>query len=216
MILKCASVLGTIFKRRMLEVISPTNSTWKIRRLLHGLMQSGVLECAASHFNSMGIMQPDSMNKNRSSRHHIGRSSQIICLCPEAEDKSMLVLGVDLPAQDKQTQPISNCRYLRFTSTLMQETAYDLFLSDQRRRLHRTAALYLESQAHKCDSCGGGEFLPGGNELTAGNIGHGLVSMNMSSTHAGPTRGRRMGVDGEAPSTESNEPTETTGKFLLT
>ena len=207
MIVKCASVLGLTFTRKMLEVISPTSNTWKLRRLLHSLMQSGVFECAASHFNHLGIMQPDSMNKNKS-KHHIGKSSHIVCLCPEADDR--LILGVDIPAQDTYSKPISNCRYLRFTSSLMQETAYDLFLIDQRRRLHRTAALFLESQAHKCDACGGGEFTPG-NDTAALGVGFGPVSLTSSSTNL-HHQGRRMGVDGDGTAIIEEKPT---GKALI-
>lgn len=166
MIVKLASVLGLIFTRQLLEVISPTNSTWKLRQLLHGMMQSGVFECAASHFNHMGVMQPDSITRHKSSRHHIQKLSHVSCECSEADEGDQIMIGVDIPPKDMQN-PVSNCRYLRFTSSLMQETAYDMFLIDQRRRLHRSAALFLESQAHKCDACGGGEFLPG-HEAAAG------------------------------------------------
>lgn len=39
-----------------------------------------------------------------------------------------------------------------------------MLLLDQRKKLHRLSALYLESFAHRCDSCGGGEFLAGHQE----------------------------------------------------
>ena len=43
----------------------------------------------------------------------------------------------------------------------IQETAYNLCTEAQRKTLHMAAAHFLESQAHKCKNCGGGDFITG-------------------------------------------------------
>ena len=53
-----------------------------------------------------------------------------------------------------------NCLYLKFSNNCVQETTYALWLKKQREGLHQKTAIHLESQAHKCRSCGGGDFLP--------------------------------------------------------
>lgn len=53
-----------------------------------------------------------------------------------------------------------NCLYLKFANNCVQETTYALWLKKQREGLHQKTAIHLESQAHKCRSCGGGAFLP--------------------------------------------------------
>ena len=63
-------------------------------------------------------------------------------------------------ATDKQEDYVV-CNTLRFTETYLQETSYGLMLTDQKKYLHRRAAELMESQAHKCRYCGGGDFMKG-------------------------------------------------------
>ena len=48
---------------------------------------------------------------------------------------------------------------LAFRVVLLQEAAYQLWPKRQRVALHRTCAAFLERHAHKCKSCGQGEFV---------------------------------------------------------
>ena len=57
--------------------------------------------------------------------------------------------------------PSQYCLFYKFSNIYVQETAYDVWLEDQKKGLHEKAAMFLESQAHKCRACGGGGFVPG-------------------------------------------------------
>ncbi|XP_033119981.1 adenylate cyclase type 10-like [Anneissia japonica] len=162
MVVKCAAILGITFTRAMLEVIVPNCNIRKLRRSLQTLMQTHVFECATppsdvAHTQRLNI-------KFSSQQGYANRmKGQIECHCMQTEDDEI---------QDRegsfQCLPVTGCKFLRFCSTLMQETAYGLFLINQRRTLHEESAIYLESQAHKCKHCGGGDFIPGHHSETGG------------------------------------------------
>nr|XP_025038518.1 adenylate cyclase type 10-like isoform X2 [Pelodiscus sinensis] len=48
---------------------------------------------------------------------------------------------------------------LRFCTPLLREGAYELWLEEQKVALHFQCAAFLEHKAHKCRSCGGGDFI---------------------------------------------------------
>ncbi|XP_022103709.1 adenylate cyclase type 10-like isoform X2 [Acanthaster planci] len=172
MLVKCAAVLGLTFSRRMLEMITPNTTPWKIRRLLHALMKAGVFECATYYMSLHSSAQRPSQGVASSLSSYFGAlgrgnrlSSGVICHCPKTERQEAELSSVEVSAASSHMF-VTDCTNLRFTSAFMQETAYGLFLAEQRRKLHRQAAEFLESQAHKCVACGGGDFLPGGHQLT--------------------------------------------------
>ncbi|XP_077862654.1 adenylate cyclase type 10-like [Saccoglossus kowalevskii] len=144
MVVKCAAVLGLTFTPSLLEVVVPNTSSKRIRMALHSLMQSRVFECATpkTHTNS----EFSSINYHG---HHNKLSSRVECHC---------LCSLESTVDDHSN--IANCKLLRFRTSMMQEVAYTLFLNEQRRSLHEQAALFLESRAHKCRSCGGGECVP--------------------------------------------------------
>ena len=55
-----------------------------------------------------------------------------------------------------------DCETLQFSHPIFQETIYGLWTEQQCIQLHEKAALFLESQAHKCKSYGRGGFIAGG------------------------------------------------------
>lgn len=42
----------------------------------------------------------------------------------------------------------------------MQKTAYELWLKAERRAMHLKCARFLEEDAHRCDHCRSGDFVP--------------------------------------------------------
>lgn len=52
------------------------------------------------------------------------------------------------------------CRIFRFCRPIMQKTAYELWLKDQKEDMHLKCACLLEENAHKCDRCRSGDFIP--------------------------------------------------------
>lgn len=43
---------------------------------------------------------------------------------------------------------------------MMQKTAYELWLKDQKKAMHLKCARFLEENAHRCDQCRSGDFIP--------------------------------------------------------
>lgn len=52
------------------------------------------------------------------------------------------------------------CHIIRFCRPMMQKTAYELWLKDQKVDMHLKCARFLEENAHKCDRCHSGDFIP--------------------------------------------------------
>lgn len=55
---------------------------------------------------------------------------------------------------------VIECHMLRFCRPIMQKTAYELWLKDQKKVLHLKCARFLEESAHRCNHCGNGDFIP--------------------------------------------------------
>lgn len=49
---------------------------------------------------------------------------------------------------------------LRFCRPIMQKTAYELWLKDQKKVLHLKCARFLEANAHRCNHCRNRDFIP--------------------------------------------------------
>ena len=54
---------------------------------------------------------------------------------------------------------MQNSQFVVFQAASTQETAYEMFTQESRKTLHIGAAQFLEAQAHKCQACGGGDFI---------------------------------------------------------
>ncbi|CAH1791954.1 unnamed protein product [Owenia fusiformis] len=150
MLIKCASIIGAKFSRKMVEVIMPNQIPEKIKASIKRLMESGILECASDSLAQMKESKIWNQNSGGIGKdiHALSLlTSKAECYCPRPDGK---------PGPNDS---VTNCQFLRFHNGLMQETAYETFLGEQRRMLHIEAAGFLESQAHKCPSCGGGEFI---------------------------------------------------------
>ncbi|XP_071834307.1 adenylate cyclase type 10-like isoform X1 [Apostichopus japonicus] len=162
LIVKCAAVLGMSFTRDMLKAIIPSSlktDIAKFRNAIHLLTQVGIFECDSP---STGT-EIKRFSAGISSHMTHGNKIQIRteCNCPKEEDKEEDEEDAVITGDGSDhTILISLCRNLKFTSTLLQETANGLLLADQKRKLHRRSAEYLEDHAHKCVACGGGQFIP--------------------------------------------------------
>ena len=181
--LKCASILGTNFHRDLLEYLLPTASRKNLGLVLYNLAKEGILECASlavqhqlahNHHGFYDYNDPIHAHHHTHHHHHHHHHNvatmlhaPVLCGCHADEVTKV----VNLTRLMTPTGPKKHCMCLKFTNTYMQETAYALWLEDQRRALHERAAMFLESQAHKCRSCGGGGFVSGqghGNEARSG------------------------------------------------
>ena len=166
MILKCAAILGTSFTRTMLQAIVPNYSPTSFHAALNTLAQAGIIECAIAA--EVRSLQSDL--QTRSKDHLPLDDPQHHCPCLEKDDNphnSLLLGHTTTTLHAKDHPPVEKCEMLQFVHAYVQETAYGLWTESQRTSLHESAALYLESQAHKCTNCGGGGFLTGHKTATA-------------------------------------------------
>jgi adenylate cyclase 10 len=55
---------------------------------------------------------------------------------------------------------VIECHIIRFCRPMMQKTAYELWLKDQKTEMHLKCARFLEENAHRCDHCRSRDFIP--------------------------------------------------------
>ncbi|RMX45142.1 hypothetical protein pdam_00016498, partial [Pocillopora damicornis] len=169
--LKCASVLGCDFYRNVLQAILPRSSRSCIDLVLYNLAQESILECASlalqhqnahNHhgfydFNDPVHAQHHGHHHHHHHHHNVASSIHASVYCGCYADEMTKVINLSrlmTPSGLKK-----HCLYMKFVNTYVQETTYSLWLEDQKKELHERAAMFLESQAHKCKSCGGGGFV---------------------------------------------------------
>ena len=164
MVLKCAAILGTSFTRTMLQAIVPTYTQTSFHAALNTLAEAGIIECAIAA--EVRSLQSDLQSRSRP--HLPLDDDQHHCHCLSRDNKPQALSLSTHPPHHSSTSlhaqehpPVDECEMLQFVHSYVQETAYGLWIESQRTSLHESAALYLESQAHKCTNCGGGGFLTG-------------------------------------------------------
>ena len=157
MSLKCAAVIGTTFNKSMLEAMIPNCNPVVFHQSLNPLAEAGMVECAIAA--QLRYMNADI---NTRSGHHLPvDDANLHCPCLQ-KDHSLLKPASHGPKHHiSHHPPVDDCHMLQFVHTYLQETAYGLWTESQRRALHEAAAIFLESQAHKCKNCGGGGFIAG-------------------------------------------------------
>ena len=169
--LKCASILGSEFHRSVLQAILPKSTRNSFDLVLYNLAKESILECASlalqhqnahNHhgfydFNDPTHAQHHAHHHHHHHHHNVASSihTQVYCGCYADE----MTKVINLSRLMTPSGPKKHCLYLKFVNTYVQETTYSLWLEDQRKELHERAAMFLESQAHKCKACGGGGFV---------------------------------------------------------
>jgi len=169
--LKCASILGSEFHRSVLQAILPKSTRDSFDLVLYNLAKESILECASlalqhqnahNHhgfydFNDPTHAQHHAHHHHHHHHHNVASSihTQVYCGCYADE----MTKVINLSRLMTPNGPKKHCLYLKFVNTYVQETTYSLWLEDQKRELHEKAAMFLESQAHKCKACGGGGFV---------------------------------------------------------
>ena len=169
--LKCASILGSEFHRSVLQAILPWSFRDNLDLVLYNLAKESILECASlalqhqnahNHhgfydFNDPTHGQHHAHHHHHHHHHNVASSihAQVYCGCYADE----MTKVINLSRLMTPSGPKKHCLYLKFVNSYVQETTYSLWLEDQKKELHEKAAMFLESQAHKCKACGGGGFV---------------------------------------------------------
>lgn len=175
--LKCASILGSEFQRSVLQAILPKSSRNYLDLVLYNLAKESILECASlalqhqnahNHHGFYDFNSPTHAQHHHHHHHHHHHQNvtssihtQVYCGCYADE----MTKAINLSRLMTPSGPKKHCLYLKFVNGYFQETTYSLWLEDQRKELHEKAAMFLESQAHKCKACGGGGFVANTGEV---------------------------------------------------
>ena len=149
LVLKCASVLGTTFSRAMLAAIVPNLTEQVINRTIASLASHGLIQChhAAQVSDQSG------------STEQLTEGVECPCLLQRQQHSIAPSSSIhSVGSSNHYAMLISECQLLEFVHPYVRDTLYDLWTNKQRTELHEKAALFLESQAHKCKNCGGGGF----------------------------------------------------------
>lgn len=154
--IKCAAIIGNTFSKSMLRGIIPKQFESTFDNSIRLLQGPGIIRCAVAEAYKMAI---DDGNED-----HFLDNQNFYCPClehfkhyksgssPQIDERNILI----------DEQNLDHCETLQFSHPIFQETIYGLWPEKQCIQLHEKAALFLESQAHKCKSCGGGGFIAGG------------------------------------------------------
>lgn len=149
MVLKCAAILGNTFHRKMLEAILPSNNLESFNESLNSLAEVGIIDCLISiyvdHYGTRAKEYLSGLDIDL---------NQLECSCLDLRRES-----TKKQLQGNSPHSLKSCQLLQFVHSYIQETAMSLWTESQLKSLHETAALYLESEAHKCSNCGGGSFM---------------------------------------------------------
>ena len=155
LIIKCAAVIGTTFTKSMLQGIIPKQFESMFDNSIRLLQATGIIRCAVAEAYKVAI---DDGNEN-----HFLETRNLYCPCLEHikhyKSDSSIRNGKNV-VNDEQN--LNQCELLQFSHPVFRETIYGLWTEKQCIQLHEKAAVFLESQAHKCKNCGGGGFIAGG------------------------------------------------------
>jgi adenylate cyclase 10 len=161
MTLKCAAVVGMSFSRTMLKSVIPNCNPYTFHKSLNVLAEAGIIECAIA----AEVRDMNADISSRSQRHLPTDGPHLHCPCLTKTHNKTLELRPKSSPHNKHHiaphPPVDECEMFHFVHAYVQETAYGLWTESQRRALHESAAIFLDSQAHKCKNCGGGGFVAG-------------------------------------------------------
>ncbi|XP_013163022.1 PREDICTED: adenylate cyclase type 10-like isoform X2 [Papilio xuthus] len=143
MVLKCSSVLGEVFSRRVLQHLLQTDEQRKVAQAVAKLFSIRVLECEGGDFtrdSSLVLVHPAPVPNDCKAPY---------CRC----------LGIRPPLNCKDLPMYAFCGYMKFKHIMFRTTTYELLTENQKRNMHTRALLYLERYTRRCVSCGGGCFV---------------------------------------------------------
>ncbi|KAL0590784.1 Adenylate cyclase type 10 [Plecturocebus cupreus] len=147
MLVRCAAIIGVTFTTELLFEILPCWNMKMMIKALATLVQSSIFYC----FRTGKELQM-ALKRNKASFEVHYRS---LSLRPSE--------GMDHEEEEELRElqsEVIECHIIRFRSPIMQKTAYELWLKDQRKAMHLKCARFLEENAHRCDHCRNGDFIP--------------------------------------------------------
>ncbi|XP_078212463.1 adenylate cyclase type 10 isoform X2 [Callithrix jacchus] len=147
MLVRCAAIIGMTFTTELLFEILPCWNMKMMIKALAILVDSNIFYC----FRTGKELQM-ALKQNEASFEVHYRS---LSLRPSE--------GMDHKKEEELRElqsEVIKCHIIRFCSPIMQKTAYELWLKDQRKAMHLKCARILEENAHRCDHCRNRDFIP--------------------------------------------------------
>ncbi|KYN26915.1 Adenylate cyclase type 10, partial [Trachymyrmex cornetzi] len=145
MLLKCASVLGEIINRNMLQYLMEDKSTREIGLAVKKLFEIRIFGCARGDFTMSS--RPLVFGRNRNIREPI-LETQIACEC----------VNLMIPEELTDLPRYTSCGLMYFKMSMFRETTYRSLTENQKVELHSKALKYLRQHTKRCMACGEIQF----------------------------------------------------------
>ncbi|XP_043910924.1 adenylate cyclase type 10 [Protopterus annectens] len=168
MVVKCAAIIGSTFLVKLLRSILPDGTVPRLETTLRSLVEKRVFCCASlvrDRWNPFLLQSQSSYTTD--------------CACSSQSHKNIAdgFKAKDDDIIQRRSDTELQCRMLAFSMPFVQETAYELWLAEPRRELHKKCITFLQNDAHRCSACGGGTF------IFAHKLAAGVSNGNDSETH---------------------------------
>ncbi|XP_054443540.1 adenylate cyclase type 10 [Pteronotus mesoamericanus] len=147
MLVRCAAIIGLTFTTELLFEILPCWNMKMMIKALAELVESNIFNCFRN-----GKELRKSLNHNATSFEVNFRSLSL-------KPMEGMAHRMDEELRELESEVIE-CHIIRFCRPMMQKTAYELWLKDQKKAMHLKCARFLEDNAHMCDHCRGRDFIP--------------------------------------------------------
>ncbi|XP_011879972.1 PREDICTED: adenylate cyclase type 10-like [Vollenhovia emeryi] len=143
LLLKCASVLGEIINRSMLQYLMEDKSTREIGLAVKKLFEIRIFGCARGDFTMSG--RPLVFYRNI---RKFNLEAETECECVDLMIPEELT---DLPRY-------ASCGLMYFKMSMFRETTYRSLTENQKMELHSKALKYLRQHTKRCMTCGEIQF----------------------------------------------------------
>ncbi|XP_021006174.1 adenylate cyclase type 10 isoform X1 [Mus caroli] len=147
MLVRCAAIIGLTFTTELLFEILPCWNMKMMIKALATLVESNVFDCFRS---SKDLQLALKQNVPTFEVHYRSLALKL---------KEGLTYGEEEELREMEGEVVE-CQILRFCRPIMQKTAYELWLKDQKKVLHLKCARFLEESAHRCNHCRNVDFIP--------------------------------------------------------
>ncbi|XP_014638746.1 PREDICTED: adenylate cyclase type 10 [Ceratotherium simum simum] len=147
MLVRCAAIIGLTFTTELLFEILPCWNMKMMIKALATLVESNIFDCFRN-----GKELRMALKQNAASFVVNYRSLSL-------KPSEGMAHGEEEELRELESEVIE-CHIIRFCRPMMQKTAYELWLKDQKKAMHLKCACFLEENAHRCDHCQGGDFIP--------------------------------------------------------
>ncbi|KAJ8669599.1 hypothetical protein QAD02_000858 [Eretmocerus hayati] len=144
----CASVVGKVFSRSMIETMIRNHSPMKTSAAVENLMRARIVECAAiqRQKTKIGDLVVCSFKPRQtfSDIHHV-----VKCRCTVRY----------IPPEEQHLSRYAHCNFMEFKNSIFQKWVNENIPDIEKKKYHVKIVEVYKKDARKCTACGGGSFL---------------------------------------------------------